>query len=131
MIGALLLGCLGLLPPAVAAGAESVALAIVNEGQAPLRCQLLLAHWMSESLAPLAPGAETRLTLGRDAAGQLFLERAGEARPFHLEALVCGADLGTARRHLDLSALRRGEAAGLVARCDPADEPPCRTEAHP
>ncbi|MEO1190724.1 MAG: hypothetical protein AAFY02_03150 [Pseudomonadota bacterium] len=111
-----------------AAAEQPIAIALDNTGEAPLRCQYLLAHWMSRDALRLDPGAAAELPLYRQADGALFLRQPGEPRPLFVEALLCGDDqaFGETARQLDLSALRRAQADRLALRCDAADPTICR-----
>jgi hypothetical protein len=72
------------------AAAEEVALTLANESAATLRCQILLAHWVTLDLPVLAPGAATQLKIERDAtSGALSIPRA-DGRAMMLEGLACG-----------------------------------------
>ncbi len=109
------------LASATAAASENdeVSIEVANESGQLLRCQFLLAHWMTSAALVLEPGDSARLILGRAADGALFQRKAGEARPFPVESLLCGADqdFGSSRQDLDLSPLRRRQSDALAVRC--------------
>ncbi len=114
--------------PAAAAD-QALSLEITNRGPESLRCQWQLAHWMTASPLRLAAGESGRLALWRDDRGQLFLRQEGEARPFHIETLLCGPDagFGAARRDVALAPLRRGVAEALLLDCKTEAVLDCRT----
>jgi len=124
-----LLSALALTLPAAAAADQALSLDITNRGPEALRCQWQLAHWMTAEPLRLAAGESGRLELWRDDRGQLFLRQEGEARPFHIETLLCGPDagFGEARRAVALAPLRRGEAEALLLDCETGAALDCRT----
>lgn len=118
------------MPLAAVAEGERVRLSLANETGAALRCQFLLAHWMTSESWVLAPGDRLALTLGRTQEGVLFQSHAEEPRPFPVEALLCGRDAAFAdtRRALDLSALRVGASRALHLVCVATGSLICRTK---
>ncbi len=113
---------------AVAGDEDKVSIAVANETRQVLRCQFLLAHWMTSAAVLIQPGASARLALGRAVDGALFQRQAGEERPFHVESLLCGSDrdFGSSRIDLDLSPLRARESDSLSFRCGGEAAPACR-----
>jgi len=125
---AIILASLSILATFTAAAEERVAVVLKNAGTTPLRCQLMLAHWMTGEIRHLGSGESLTLALARDTAGQLFITRPGEARPFHVETLLCGREEGFGRGEaLDLSALRSGRSRSLAFACAAEERPLCRS----
>ena len=89
-----------------------------NDGGTPMRCLLMLAHWVTRDLPVLQAGAETTVTMRRQPEdGALYLPRA-DGRRMMVETLVCGEDArwGETRGDVPLQPLRQG-AARLFAAC--------------
>ena len=107
-----LLACLG-----AAAAAEPLALRIRNDTPAPLRCVLLLAHWYSEELEPVAPGGVGSLALESGLPDGTVVRRNSLARAMAVEGLYClSGDPGRAERAaVPLDALRRATGTLLIA----------------
>jgi len=98
---------------------EPVALEVVNGArQATLRCQLILAHFVTHQALLLPAGQRDSIPLDRYRDdGALTFARAG--RTMAVERLLCGLDddwAGTAG-DLDLGPLRDGRLSRLRLRC--------------
>ena len=106
-----LLACLG-----AAAAAEPLALRIRNDTPAPLRCVLLLSHWYSEELGPVAPGGSVDLALESGLPDGTVVRRNDRARPMAVEGLYClTGDAAPRRAPLPLDVLRTATGAQLIA----------------
>ena len=111
---ALGLACLG----AGAAGAQPLELRIRNDvATAPLRCVLVLAHWYSEELPPVAPGDTVRLALETNRPDGSIIRRNDLARAMAVEGLYClsGPPGRADRAAIAIDALRDVAGAVLVA----------------
>jgi hypothetical protein len=93
---------------------------IVNGAESDvLRCQLVLAHFMTRDLPAVAPGREVEVGLWWEAAtGTLFHGDAG-GRKTAVENLLCGADRDwtATRNDMDLTRLREGGVGHLRIVC--------------
>ena len=106
-----LLACL-----AAAAAAEPLALRIRNDTPAPLRCVLLLSHWYSEELGPVAPGGSVELALESDLPDGTVVRRNDRARAMPVEGLYClTGDADAHRAPLPLDVLRKATGTRLIA----------------
>jgi hypothetical protein len=120
-VSAAILASLALLAQAegAEAGAAPLQLRLQNAGPVPLRCVLILAHFVSVDLRPMPPGGSTELALLRDSgAGTLVLPRA-DGRPMMVENLLCG-DAGRwaeTRGEVPLLALRAATAGRATLAC--------------
>ena len=99
-----------------AAAAAPLALQIRNDTTAPLRCVLLLAHWYSEDLDPIAPGGVGSLALESGLPDGTVVRRNSLGLAMAVEGLQClSGDAGTAERAaVPLDALRRATGALLI-----------------
>ncbi len=92
-----------------------VRLEIFNGAESRLRCQLVLAHFVTQDIAPISPGDETVIELDRDAdkGTLIFLHEGGPSMA--LENILCGLSGAwrETRADLDLAGLRAGETAEL------------------
>jgi hypothetical protein len=107
---ALGLACLG-----AGAMAQPLELQIRNDvATHPLRCVLVLAHWYSEELPPVAPGASTRLSLESNLADGSIVRRNEAARAMAVEGLYClsGPPGGAERAAVAIDVLR--DVTGVV-----------------
>lgn len=112
----------------VAAQPAPVVLTLANAGLAPLRCQVIHAHWVTAELPVIAPGGAAALTVRRDpATREVFVPRAGDGRPLMLEEILCGADADWSRTltHIDLEAVKRSEATAFSLSCEVAQRVAC------
>ncbi len=94
---------------------ESVSLEVLNGADSGLRCQLVLAHFVTQDIAPISPGDGTVIALDRDAdEGTLIFRHAG-GRSMALENILCGlaGDWQATRVDLDLADLRADKTAAL------------------
>ena len=97
-----------------------VVLKIANGTEnAVLRCQLVLAHFMTGELAPAAPGRVIDIDLQRDAATSTLLYIGPGNRLIAVENVLCGADgdWAATRNDLDLTSLREGSTWTLQVIC--------------
>jgi hypothetical protein len=102
-----------------AIAAEPVVLTIRNAAEVPLRCVLVLAHFVTQEHPSLPPGATMSLALQRDAAaGTLSIARA-DGTAMMVENLLCGAtDRWEATRgEVPLLALRGATAERMATTC--------------
>ena len=106
-----LLGVLAMMWSGLAAAADEpvvVSLKIENGmANGALRCQLVLAHFVTVGLAPIPAGQRLAVALTRDAAGALFYQ-AGEGPLMAIENVLCGRDddWAATRQDLNLTTLR-------------------------
>lgn len=88
---------------------------VVNAGEVPLSCDVKLAHWYSDHLTTIAPGASGAFALWSDREnGAVYLmNAAGDRMP--VERLWCGGagDSWASRHEIDLP--RRAGAAAVGA----------------
>jgi len=105
----LLLACL-----CTVAAAQPLTLRIRNETPAPLRCVLLLSHWYSEDLGPVAPGGSVDLALESGLPDGTVVRRNDVARAMPVEGLYClTGDAAAGRTPLPLDVLRK--ATGVLS----------------
>jgi hypothetical protein len=107
-----LLACLG----AQAADPQPLELRIRNDTATPLRCVLLLAHWYSEDLDPIAPGGIGSLALESGLPDGTVVRRNSLGRAMAVEGLQClSGDAATAERAaVPLDALRHATGTLLI-----------------
>jgi len=107
-------------PPTASAGEpEPLALELRNDGARALRCVMVKAHFMSETLGTIAGGGRLAFALQRDPAdGSLFV-LAHDGRRQMIENILCGADddWANTRGELPLLPLRRSAATAAELRC--------------
>lgn len=99
--------------------AGGVALEIYNRDTHPLRCVVVLAHFMSMELGPVAPGATAVLDVDRvKPDGSLLLLHDGQP-PKVIENLLCGRQKNWAatRGNVSLSEARAAGADRLSTAC--------------
>jgi len=85
-------------------GADPVEVSVMNETGGALECRAALAHWYSDDLGRIAPGAELTVTLWHDTeTGVLNLMNATDDR-MPVEALWCSTDAARTRLNLPLAA---------------------------
>ncbi|GAB5468566.1 MAG: hypothetical protein Kilf2KO_15960 [Rhodospirillales bacterium] len=128
-LGTLVAASLCLLPGLALAQDKTNWIDLTNAGERELRCQYLLAHWMSGEILRIAPGESVTLVIYRSAEGALYLRQIDDPRPLYVESLLCGPDLGFGedRQQIDLSPLRQGASRRLAVSC--ATAPPlCRAD---
>ncbi len=115
------------------AGQEMVALEIRNAGVgAPLRCTILLAHFVTHEAGEAAPGETLRLSLVRGGDGILLLNGDG-GKQMAVENIICGVseDWSRTRSDVPLLDLRDPARAGLQVACWLAGRLRCRASAPP
>jgi hypothetical protein len=86
---------------------------------AGLRCQAVLAHFMTRDLAPFAPGGELTIPLQRETATGALLAVGPGGRLIPVENVLCGLDRDwvATRNDLDLTRLREGSTQQLRIVC--------------
>ena len=98
------------------AAAQPLALRIRNDTPAPLRCVLLLSHWYSEELGPVAPGGSVDLALESGLPDGTVIRRNDVARAMPVEGLYClTGDADAKRAPLPLDVLRKATGVVLIA----------------
>lgn len=104
------------------AALEPLTLTIRNGAGEDLRCEAVLAHFMSETLARIAPGRSLVVTLRRDSGGVLLLAPR-EGRHVPLENILCGSETAWAasKSDLPLTTVRAGSGSHYQVRCALAD----------
>lgn len=111
---------------------ETVRLEIVNAGAGPpLRCILVLAHFVTLEVGLIEPGQSLRLTLARDAADGVLSVRAENGKLMAVENLLCGVSgtWGRTRADVPLAALRVSALGGFRAVCSLDGRLRCRLSA--
>lgn len=108
-------------PAAAAAGQDRtpVVLQIANDSGRVLRCQLILARFMTRDPKPAAPGDAIAVDLLRETATGTLLRSDLDGRLVPVENVLCGidADWVATRNDLDLTVLREGSARRLRIDC--------------
>jgi len=97
-----------------------VRLEIVNAtGTSRLACQLVLAHFVTQDIAPIPAGEETVITLRRDLDEGTLTYQRGEGRRMAVENILCGIvdNWRATRNDLNLADLRAGHHANLRVIC--------------
>ena len=99
---------------AAAATAGPLELRIRNDTTAPLRCVLVLAHWYSEELEPVAPGKIGSLPLESGLPDGMIVRRNDLGRAMAVEGLYCltGKPGAAERATVPIEALRK--ATGIM-----------------
>ena len=97
--------------------------------KAALRCQLILAHFVTYEADTLAKGQEATLELLRGDQDGTLIFSAKDGRQMALENLLCGFDddWGRTRKNLSLAQLRDGTSNRLQIICSGADRLTCQT----
>ena len=112
---------------ASAADPVPVTLTIENATAGPaLRCQLVLAHFVTQDLAPIPANAVAEVDMQRDSGGTLFFQ--GGGRSMAVENILCSLDDNwtASRNNLDLRSLREGALPALRVTCSATDSLTCR-----
>ncbi|MHA1600324.1 MAG: hypothetical protein ACTSW2_05820 [Alphaproteobacteria bacterium] len=97
-----------------------VSLRIENGSEnAGLRCQLVLAHFMTRDLAPAAPGRVIEIDLLRNLATGALWFAGAEGRLVPVENVLCGTgdDWAASRNDINLTPLRDGSTPHLQIIC--------------
>lgn len=120
--GPLALGILWAAPGITAAADDPapIVLEIANETASyVLRCQLVLAHFMTRDLKAAAPGKTLEVDLLREGATGTLLRSDLDGRLVPVENVFCGADVDwvATRNDLDLTRLRAGDLRRLRIVC--------------
>lgn len=77
---------------AASASASTVTLSIKNDDRQALRCTVVLAHWVTVDVDPIASGATATVEMTRGPQpGALHISRF-DGRPMMIENIVCGSD---------------------------------------
>ena len=88
------------------AGQETVALEIRNAGVgAPLRCTILLAHFVTLEAGQAAPGETLRLSLVRSGGDGVLLFRGDGGKQMAVENILCGVSEDWSRTRSDVPLL--------------------------
>ena len=109
---------------------DAVELTIRNQGQDPLRCVAVLAHFVTKDFPPVGPGEEMRITLARQPeSGSLALGR-HEGLPMMLENILCGGLEDWSANYSDLPILpiRSGQAHHYAFACRVETQVRCHLE---
>ena len=93
----------------------AVRLEIHNNAGSPLRCQLVLAHFVTQDIAPILPGGELIIALDRDMDQGALIFRHTGGRSMAIENILCGHSgaWSETRIDLDLTGLRSGKTTEL------------------
>jgi hypothetical protein len=107
--------------PARAAAPDShaVTLSIANDGDEPIRCLILFAHWVVTEAGTIPPGGDLAVAMSRqDSDGALWIARA-DGRRMMIETIECGAASRWAetRGQIPLLPARAGREAGYGTTC--------------
>ncbi|MGF1608337.1 MAG: hypothetical protein ACFCUQ_03010 [Kiloniellales bacterium] len=104
---------------ALAAGSETLRVVLRNDGAQALRCVMIKAHFMSETLDAIAAGDALNLVLQRDPADGALFVLADDGRRQMIENILCGADddWSETRGELPLLPLRTASAARIELSC--------------
>ena len=96
--------------------------------KAALRCQLILAHFVTYEADALAKGQETTLELLRGDQDGTLIFSGKDGRQMALENLLCGFDddWGETQKDLNLAQLRDGSSNRLEIICSGADRLTCQ-----
>jgi len=81
-------------------------------GGEPLRCVVVLAHFVTMDLRAIAPGDEIAISLTRDAKTRTLIVTAPDGRRMALESLLCGATSAWAKTRGEVPLLPLRETAG-------------------
>lgn len=104
------------------AGAEPVTLEIANGApDSELRCQLVLAHFVTADAATVRAGGTARVELLRQTGGgTLLVPRGAGQEPMAVENVICGldGDWAATRNDVVLARLRDGSRDRLLVVCD-------------
>lgn len=110
-----LVGCESAAPP----GGDTVHLRIENGGAGPIRCQAILAHFVTRSLPAIPGGGAHHVTLLRDRGTGSLSYGAHGGRAMMLENILCGDDGAwtASARDLPLQRLRSVPSSRFTYRC--------------
>lgn len=117
--GALMLGAVSAAAGHAGAEPATVELTVRNAGEAPLRCVLVLAHFVTKDLPPLPAGGSLTVVMERDAAAGTLSQARGDGRVMMVENLLCGAAerWDATRGEVPLLALRGAGPARMATAC--------------
>ena len=85
-----------------------------------LACQLVLAHFVTQDIAPIPAGGETTIALERDLDDGTLIYRHDGGRRMAVENILCGVanNWQATRADLNLATLRGGQRASLRIICE-------------
>ena len=112
------------------ADSSPVTLQIMNAtAGSPLRCQLILAHFVTQDAGRIDAGGQATIGLRRSIAGGTLIYSSNGGRHMALENVLCGRDDDRAARRydLDLAALRNGSLSSLRVVCSGQEKLVCKT----
>ena len=116
------------------AGQETVVLEIRNAGVgSPLRCTIVLAHFVTLEAGEAAPGEALRLSLIRNGGDGVLLLRGEDGKQMAVENILCGVseDWSRPRSDVPLLDLRDPARGALEVACSLAGRLRCRVSAPP
>lgn len=121
----------GLVAMPAAAGTQAFDVTIRNSGDTALACDATIAHWYSNALGDIAPGATLRFTLFSDPDdGTVFLRNAvGDDMP--VQRLWCGLKGRSWETRAEITLERRAGTVPASITLDCAAEPEGTTCARP
>ncbi|MEQ8354081.1 MAG: hypothetical protein RH942_00975 [Kiloniellaceae bacterium] len=130
---ALLAGCVNpdrRYPIAADSGFEALDLVVENGGTAPLRCTLILAHFITKEIGEIAPGGRVSVPLERRSGDGVLASGRHKGEPMLVENVLCGsvADWQATAGDLPLPAIRRGSKRHYRLRCRIAERLACAFE---
>ncbi len=102
--------------PSVPIRLEIVSAAVTSR----LACQIVLAHFVTQDIAPIPAGGETAIALERDLYDGTLIYRHDGGRRMAVENILCGlaTNWRATRADLNLAALRAGQRATLRIICE-------------
>ncbi len=121
-------------PARAEAGQETVALEIRNAGVgSPLRCTILLAHFVTLEAGEAAPGEALRLSLIRGGGDAVLFVRGAGGKQMAVENILCGVseDWSRTRSDVPLLDLRDPGRGALQVACSLAGRLRCRASVLP
>jgi len=107
-----------------------VRLEIVNATAASrLACQLVLAHFVTQDLAPISAGDETVVLLSRDVDEGTLIYQSDGGRRMAVENILCGlaGNWRATRADLNIAELRAGQRANMRIVCARPETFSCQT----
>jgi hypothetical protein len=100
-------------------GFEPVTLTLENAGEEPLRCTLVLAHFITKEADEIAPGGRLEVLLERRPGDGVLASGRHKGEPMLVENLLCGAQESWQATSGDVPLLpvRRGREAAYRLTC--------------